>query len=84
MTKATGSGDERDFDREWITGYSVWHMRFKSTGYESFHTPRGVWKGLPDPAFVHLFHEIPHPALFFIAFPNLVFSFPQNTYLKKG
>lgn len=55
-----------------------------STSYEWFHTPSGIWKGRPDPALVHLSHEIPHPALFFIAFPNLVFSFLQNTYIKKG
>ena len=47
-----------------------------------------VWKegggvGGPDPAFPLLFHENSDSRTFLTAFPNPVFSFPQNT-LKKS
>lgn len=56
-----------------------------STGYVSFHTPSGIWKGRPDPAFAHLSHENPAPCSLFHRFPEsrLVFFFCKIHTLKK-
>lgn len=53
-----------------------------STGYVSFRTSSGVWKGRPDPAFPHLSHENPAPCSLFHRFPDISSRFFSAKYIR--